>query len=41
LKSCTILVDTGREKQLHVDYAHDEISSCTVRGDHINGIEGL
>jgi transposase len=35
------LVDMGYKKHLRVDHAKGEFSSRTVRGNHINGIEGF
>jgi len=35
------LVDMGYTKHLRVDHARNEFSSRTIRGSHINGIEGF
>jgi transposase len=35
------LVDMGYKKHLRVDHSKSEFSSRTVRGNHINGIEGF
>jgi len=35
------LVDMGYKKHLRVDHGANEFSSSTVRGNHINGIEGF
>jgi transposase-like protein len=40
LKSYDGLVDMGYKKHRRVDHARNEFSSKTVRGNHINGIEG-
>ena len=40
-KSYDGLVDMGYKKHLRVDHARNEFSSRTVRGNHINGIEGF
>lgn len=35
------LVDVGYKKHLRVDHSANEFSSRTIRGNHINGIEGF
>lgn len=35
------LVDMGYKKHLRVDHSRNEFSSRTMRGNHINGIEGF
>ena len=40
-KSYDGLVDMGYKKHLRVDHARNEFSSRTIRGNHINGIEGF
>jgi transposase len=40
-KSYDGLVDMGYQKHLRVDHSANEFSSRTVRGNHINGIEGF
>lgn len=40
-KSYDGLVDMGYKKHLRVDHSRNEFSSRTVRGNHINGIEGF
>jgi transposase-like protein len=40
-KSYDGLVDMGYQKHLRVDHARHEFSSKTIRGNHINGIEGF
>lgn len=40
-KSYDGLVDMGYKKHLRVDHARNEFSSRSVRGNHINGIEGF
>lgn len=40
-KSYDGLVDMGYKKHLRVDHARNEFSSKTIRGNHINGIEGF
>ncbi len=37
----TGLVDMGYKKHLRVDHSASEFSSRTIRGNHINGIEGF
>jgi transposase len=40
-KSYDGLVDMGYKKHLRVDHGRNEFSSRTMRGNHINGIEGF
>jgi len=40
-KSYDGLVDMGYKKHLRVDHSANEFSSRTIRGNHINGIEGF
>ncbi len=40
-KSYGGLVDMGYKKHRRVDHARNEFSSRTIRGNHINGIEGF